>query len=62
MKTRKTTKRQPATFSYKSKNREISGSDDNRALIWLCFIDSLRWIIWPLLSLLLTRLGYWLSG
>lgn len=54
--------RTPAPFTYKSRRKEINGNDDNKHLLILCYLDSLRWLIWPLLILLVSWLGHLLSG
>jgi hypothetical protein len=59
---RKTLNRAPASFTYKSRHKEITGNDDNKHLLLLCYLDSLRWLIYPLLLLILAALHHWLSG
>lgn len=59
---RKQPKRNPAPFTYKGRTKEISGQDDNKHLLFWCYLDSLRWILWPLLILALEWLLIQLSG
>jgi hypothetical protein len=61
-KSRRATRRIPGPFIYKSRRKQISGKDDNKHLLLLCYIDSLRWLIWPLLILLVAWLRSLLSG
>lgn len=62
MKKSKPRPRPPAPFIYKSRRKQIAGNDDNKHLLLLCYLDSLRWLIWPLLILLLAWLRSLLSG
>lgn len=61
-KSRRAIKRTPVPFTYKSKRKEITGHDDSKHLLFLCYLDSLRWLIWPFLILLIAWLRSLLSG
>lgn len=49
-------------FTYESRSKKIIGNDKNKHLLILCYLDSLRWLISPLLILLVSWLGHLLSG
>ncbi len=43
-------RRIPSPFTYEGKNFKITGSDDNRWLLILCILHSLRWYLLPLIG------------